>query len=142
MRRPHATLVGVASAFALTGRRDLGTLLAAPSWRRAGGAAALPSLIRTAARGPATTPPRPSCSACRSAQGIALVAGLTARGVPGSGGLEQFLLGHTAALTRGDALLLAAAAVAAVVVMTLTKKKPRSWPLTGPSRQRRAGRSL
>jgi manganese/zinc/iron transport system permease protein len=46
--------------------------------------------------------------------GVALVSGIVARGLPGGGGLTQFLLGHAAALTAGDATLLAAVSAAAV----------------------------
>jgi manganese/zinc/iron transport system permease protein len=38
--------------------------------------------------------------------GVALISGLVARGVPGSGGLERFLLGSTASLSAADARLL------------------------------------
>jgi manganese/zinc/iron transport system permease protein len=55
--------------------------------------------------------------------GITLLSGITARGIPGGGGLEQFLLGHTAALTAADAGLLAAVSAAAVLLVWLGLKE-------------------
>jgi len=111
----HATLAGVAAAFLATGRRDLPVLL--------GGAlvaavAALGTLVLmrrfTRTRDDAATAIVLGVS---FGLGITLVSGITARGIPGGAGLEQFLLGHAAALTTADALLLAAASAAAVLVV-------------------------
>lgn len=55
--------------------------------------------------------------------GLAVVAGITARGLPGSAGLEHFLLGHTAALTAPDALMLAAASLGVVLLVSLAFKE-------------------
>ncbi|MFM8891345.1 MAG: metal ABC transporter permease, partial [Planctomycetia bacterium] len=55
--------------------------------------------------------------------GICLVSGITARGIPGGAGLEQFLLGHTAALTAGDATFLAAVSALAVLGVALAFKE-------------------
>jgi manganese/zinc/iron transport system permease protein len=117
----HATLVGVALAFALTGRRDLATLLGG-AFIAAVVALGMLVLIRrlTRTRDDAATAIVLGVS---FGAGIALVAGMAARGLPGSGGLEQFLLGHTAALTRGDAILLAAASLASVIVIGLGFKE-------------------
>jgi manganese/zinc/iron transport system permease protein len=52
-----------------------------------------------------------------------LLSGLSARGVPGAGGLEHFLLGHTAALTAADAVTLGAASLAAVLVVWMGLKE-------------------
>lgn len=117
----HATLLGVALVFAGTGRRDLATLLGGAF---AAALAALGALILirrfTRTRDDAATAIVLGVS---FGAGIALVAGMTARGLPGSGGLEQFLLGHTAALTRGDAALLAAASLASVAIIMLAFKE-------------------
>ncbi len=117
----HVTLVGVATAFALTGRRDLPTLLAG------GFAAALAGLLvlvvmrrYTRTRDDAATAIVLSVG---FGGGIALVAGMTARGIPGSAGLENFLLGHTAALTARDAGVLAGVSLATVVVVMLFLKE-------------------
>jgi manganese/zinc/iron transport system permease protein len=117
----HATLVGVALAFLATGRRDLPVLLAGGL---ASGLAALGLLVvlrrvsRT--RDDAATAIVLSVS---FGLGISLVSGITARGIPGGAGLEQFLLGHTAALTAGDALLLGMVSVAAVLAVVLGLKE-------------------
>jgi manganese/zinc/iron transport system permease protein len=55
--------------------------------------------------------------------GIVLISGMVARGVPGSGGLERFLLGHTAALTAGDAILLGVVSLVAVLVVVVGLKE-------------------
>jgi manganese/zinc/iron transport system permease protein len=55
--------------------------------------------------------------------GLALESGLVTRGVAGAAGLEQFLLGHTAALTARDAVLLAAVAAAVVALVALGLKE-------------------
>lgn len=100
----HATLVGLAVALALTGRRDLGPLLCG-GLVAAAVAVGLIVLIRrvTRTRDDAATAIVLSVS---FGLGIVLVSGMIARGVPGSGGLERFLLGHSAALTAADAVLL------------------------------------
>lgn len=117
----HATLVGMGLAFLATGRRDLPTLLAGAL------ASALLALIvlvflrrHTRTRDDAATAIVVGVS---FGAGLALVAGITARGLPGSAGLEQFLLGHTAALTARDATVLAAASLLAVLVVTLALKE-------------------
>lgn len=117
----HATLVGVALAFAVTGRRDLGTLLGGAFVAALVALAALVLIRRlTRTRDDAATAIVLGVS---FGAGIALVAGMTARGLPGSGGLEQFLLGHTAALTARDSLLLAGVSLAAVAVVALGFKE-------------------
>jgi manganese/zinc/iron transport system permease protein len=100
----HATLVGLAAALALTGRRDLGALLCG-GLVAAAVAVGLIVLIRrgTRTRDDAATAIVLSVS---FGLGVVLVSGMIARGVPGSGGLERFLLGHSAALTAADAMLL------------------------------------
>ena len=55
--------------------------------------------------------------------GIALESGLVARGTGGAAGLENFLLGHTAALTAGDATLLAVVSAAVVALVALGLKE-------------------
>ncbi|MFM8804029.1 MAG: metal ABC transporter permease [Planctomycetia bacterium] len=117
----HATLVGVALAFLATGRRDLPTLLAGGF---ASGLVALGMLVLlrrfTRTRDDAATAIVLSVS---FGLGISLVSGITARGIPGGAGLEQFLLGHTAALTAGDSLLLGTLSVAAVLTVLLFLKE-------------------
>jgi manganese/zinc/iron transport system permease protein len=117
----HATLAGVAAAFLLTGRRDLPTLLAGALLAAVAGLAALVFLRRfTKTRDDAATAIVIGVS---FGIGIALVAGITSRGLPGSAGLEQFLLGHTAALTAADATLLAAVSAAAVLLVAAAFKE-------------------
>jgi manganese/zinc/iron transport system permease protein len=117
----HATLVGVALAFLATGRRDLPVLLVGGFLS---GLAALGVLVLlrvcTRTRDDAATAIVLSVS---FGLGIALVSGITARGIPGGAGLEQFLLGHTAALTTADAILLAAVSAAAVLLLVLLLKE-------------------
>jgi manganese/zinc/iron transport system permease protein len=117
----HATLVGVALAFLATGRRDLPVLLAGGF---ISGLAALGVLVLlrrcSRTRDDAATAIVLSVS---FGLGITLVSGITARGIPGGAGLEQFLLGHTAALTAGDALLLGAVSAAAVLAVMLALKE-------------------
>ena len=117
----HATLLGVALVFLATGRRDLSTLLAG-AFASALAALAVLVLIRRATRTRDDAATAIVLSVSFGA-GIAIVAGMTARGVPGSGGLEHFLLGHTAALTARDAALLAAVSLAAVGVVVLLYKE-------------------
>jgi len=117
----HATLVGVALTLLVTGQRSLGMLLA-------GGlvsaivALGLLVLIRrfTRTRDDAATAIVLSVS---FGLGIVLISGMVARGVPGSGGLERFLLGHTAALTAGDAILLGVVSLVAVLVVVVSLKE-------------------
>jgi manganese/zinc/iron transport system permease protein len=117
----HATLVGVALAFLATGRRDLPVLLAGGF---ISGLAALGVLVLlrrcSRTRDDAATAIVLSVS---FGLGITLVSGITARGIPGGAGLEQFLLGHTAALTAGDALLLGTVSAAAVLAVMLALKE-------------------
>jgi manganese/zinc/iron transport system permease protein len=117
----HVTLVGVATAFALTGRRDLPTLLAGGFVAALAGLLALVLVRRfTRTRDDAATAIVLSVG---FGGGIALVAGMTARGIPGSAGLETFLLGHTAALTARDAGVLAGVSLATVIVVVLFLKE-------------------
>ncbi|NBP88991.1 MAG: metal ABC transporter permease [Planctomycetia bacterium] len=114
-------LVGVALTLLVTGQRSLGMLLA-------GGlvsaivALGLLVLIRrfTRTRDDAATAIVLSVS---FGLGIVLISGMVARGVPGSGGLERFLLGHTAALTAGDAILLGVVSLVAVLVVVVGLKE-------------------
>ncbi len=117
----HTTLVGVAAAFLLTGRRDLPTLLAGALVAAVAGLAALVLVRRfTRTRDDAATA---IVIGVGFGLGIALLSGITARGLPGSAGLEQFLLGHTAALMARDAVVLAVVSAAAVVVVLLGLKE-------------------
>lgn len=117
----HATLVGVATAFLTTGRRELPVLLAGGF---ISGLVALGVLVLlkrcSRTRDDAATAIVLSVS---YGLGITLLSGLTARGIPGAAGLEQFLLGHTAALTTADAMLLAAVSVAAVLLLAVALKE-------------------
>lgn len=117
----HATLAGAALAFLITGRRDLPTLLAGALAAAVAGLVTLVSVRRfTRTREDAATAIVVSVS---FGLGLSLVAGITARGLPGGGGLEQFLLGHTAALTARDAILLAVVSLAAVIVVAAVLKE-------------------
>ncbi|MFM7206521.1 MAG: metal ABC transporter permease [Planctomycetaceae bacterium] len=117
----HATLVGVAGVFLTTGRRDLAALLAGAAVAACGGLAVLVLVRRfTRTRDDAATALVIGVS---FGLGIALVSGLPAWGYAGSAGLEQLLLGHTAALTGRDAALLAAVALAAVAVVVAVLKE-------------------
>ena len=117
----HATLVGVALAFLATGRRDLPVLLVGGF---ISGLVALGVLVLlkrcSRTRDDAATAIVLSVS---FGLGITLVSGITARGIPGGAGLEQFLLGHTAALTTADAMLLAAVSAAAVLLLVVSLKE-------------------
>ncbi|MFM1904864.1 MAG: hypothetical protein RLZZ440_2764 [Planctomycetota bacterium] len=117
----HATLAGVAAAFLATGRRDLPALLGG-ALGAAVAALAVLVLIRRVARTRDDAATAIVIGVSFGA-GLALLAGTTARGIPGSGGLEQFLLGHTAALTVSDAWLLAGVSLAAVVIVGLGFKE-------------------
>jgi len=111
----HATLLGVGGMFLATGRRDLPTLLAGALVAAVAALLVLVFLRRfTRTRDDAATAIVIGVS---FGAGLAVVAGITARGLPGSGGLAQFLLGHTAALTARDAVVLTAASLAAVALL-------------------------
>jgi len=117
----HATLAGVAGAFLLTGRRDLPTLLAGALASAIAALAALVLIRRVArTRDDAATALVIGVS---FGLGLVLVSGITARGVPGGGGLEQFLLGHTAALTATDAAVLATVSLLAVGIVAIGFKE-------------------
>lgn len=114
----HATLLGVAVAFlASGGRRDLPVLLAG-AMVAAVAALGVLVLIRawTRTRDDAATAIVLGVS---FGAGVALLSAITSHGVPGSAGLEQFLLGHTAGLTVSDATILGTMAVAVVTLVTL-----------------------
>jgi len=108
----HATLAGVAAAFLATGRRDLAVLLAGGLVAAIAAVAVLVAMRRlTRTRDDAATA---IVIGVGFGVGVALVSGIAARGLPGGGGLAQFLLGHAAALTAGDAALVAAVSAVAV----------------------------
>jgi manganese/zinc/iron transport system permease protein len=117
----HATLVGVAMAFLVTGRRELSVLLAG-GFISAMAALGVLVLMRrfSRTRDDAATAIVLSVS---FGLGITIVSGITARGIPGGAGLEQFLLGHTAALTAADAWLLGTISAIAVLLLLLTLKE-------------------
>lgn len=117
----HATLIGVACAFLATGRRDLSLLLAG-ALVSAIASLGLLVLLRcwTRTRDDAATAIVQSVS---FGLGITLISGITARGIANGAGLEQFLLGHTAALTAGDAILLGLVSCAAVGLLLLGFKE-------------------
>jgi manganese/zinc/iron transport system permease protein len=117
----HATLVGVAAAFLVTGRRDLPVLLLGALVAAVASLGVLVLIRRfTRTRDDAATAIVLGVS---FGLGITLLSGITARGIPGGGGLEQFLLGHPAALTAADAGLLAAVSAAAVLLVWLGLKE-------------------
>jgi manganese/zinc/iron transport system permease protein len=117
----HGTLAGVALAFLATGRRDLPWLLLGGLATALATLAALVLIRRwTRTRDDAATALVLGVS---FGAGVALVTGITARGLPDSAGLEQFLLGHTAAMTARDALLLTACAAATVALLVLGLKE-------------------
>ena len=117
----HATLAGVVIAFLVTGSRDLPALLLGAFVAAIASLGCLVLIRRaTRTRDDAATAIVLSVS---FGLGIVLLSGLSARGVPGAGGLEHFLMGHTAALTAADALALAAASLVAVVVVWLGLKE-------------------
>ncbi len=117
----HATLVGVAGAFLATGRRDLPTLLAGAVVSAVAGLLILVLLRRfTRTREDAATAIVIGVS---FGLGLALLGGITARGMPGGGGLERFLLGQTAALTARDAALLAVISLLAIVLVMAVRKE-------------------
>lgn len=117
----HATLAGVAGAFLVTGRRDLASLLTGALVAALVGLGALVLVRRvTRTRDDAATA---IVIGGGFGLGIALVSGITARGIPGGGGLEHFLLGHAAALTADDARLLMAVSAAAIALVVLALKE-------------------
>jgi len=117
----HATLAGVAGAFLLTGRRDLASLLTGALVAALVGLGALVLVRRvTRTRDDAATA---IVIGGGFGLGIALVSGITARGIPGGGGLEHFLLGHAAALTADDARLLMAVSATAIALVVLALKE-------------------
>jgi len=117
----HATLVGVVAGFLATGRRELPVLLAGAFVAALVGMAALVLIRRfTRTRDDAATGIVIGVS---FGLGLALLSGLPRWGFTGSAGLEQFLLGHTAALTGRDAALLAGVSLAAVLVVAAVLKE-------------------
>ena len=107
----HATLPGVAAAFLLTGSRSLPVLLAGGAVSAVISLGLLVLLRRfTRTREDAATAIVIGVS---FGVGVALISGLVARGVPGSGGLERFLLGSTASLSASEAVLLVLASLVA-----------------------------
>ena len=117
----HATLVGVALALLVTGQRNLVVLLVG-GLVSAMVAIVLLVLIRkfTRTRDDAATAIVLSVS---FGLGITLISGMVSRGIPGSGGLERFLLGHTASLTANDALLLGTVSVVGVLCIVVGLKE-------------------
>jgi len=117
----HCTLAGAALAVLVTGGRDLAVLLGGALVAAIAGLGALVFLRRfTRTRDDAATA---IVIGVGFGLGLALESALVARGVAGAAGLDQFLLGHTAALTARDAVLLAAVAAAVVVVVALGLKE-------------------
>jgi manganese/zinc/iron transport system permease protein len=117
----HATLAGVAGAFLATGSRDLPVLLCGALVAAVTSLGVLVLIRRwTRTRDDAATAIVLGVS---YGLGVVLLSGITARGIPGGGGLEQLLLGHTAALTAADAAVLAAVSVAAVAVLVVGFKE-------------------
>ena len=117
----HATLAGVALAFLATGRRDLPVLLGGALVAAVAALGVLVLLRRvTRTRDDAATAIVLGVS---FGLGITLVSGITARGIPGGAGLEQFLLGHAASLTAADAGLLAGVSAGAVLVVLVGLKE-------------------
>lgn len=117
----HATLAGVALGFLATGRRDLLVLLAAAFVAALAALAALVLIRRfTRTRDDAATGIVIGVS---FGAGIALLSGLPRWGFAASAGLEQFLLGHAAAITARDATVLAVVSLAAVLVVVAALKE-------------------
>lgn len=117
----HATLIGVAITLLATGQRNLGSLLAGGLVSALVALAALVLIRRfTRTRDDAATAIVLSVS---FGLGVVLISGMVARGIPGSGGLERFLLGHTAALTAGDAILLGVVSLVAVLAVIIGLKE-------------------
>ncbi len=111
----HATLPGIAAAFAITGRRELWVLLAGAAVSAIASLGAL-TLIRRYSRTRDDAATAIVLGVSYGA-GIAAISGLVARGVAGSAGLEAFLLGSTASLTLEDSLLVAVISVAVLAVV-------------------------
>ena len=117
----HATLLGVAGGFLATGRRELPVLLAGGFVAALGGLAALVLIRRfTRTRDDAATGIVIGVS---FGAGIALLSGLPRWGFADSAGLEQFLLGHAAAITGRDAAVLSGVSLAAVLVVAAVLKE-------------------
>jgi manganese/zinc/iron transport system permease protein len=117
----HATLLGVAGGFLATGRRDLPALLAGAFVAALGGLAALVLIRRfTRTRDDAATGIVIGVS---FGAGIAVLSGLPRWGFADSAGLEQFLLGHAAAITGRDAAVLAGVSLAALLVVAAVLKE-------------------
>jgi manganese/zinc/iron transport system permease protein len=118
----HATLLGVGLAFLLGGgRRDLPLLLGGALSTAIAALAGLVLIGRwTRTREDAATAIVLGVS---FGAGITLLSGISARGIPGSAGLEQFLLGHTAGLTAADAMILGVLSLLAVALVTLFLKE-------------------
>lgn len=117
----HATLLGVAGGFLATGRRDLPALLAGAFVAALAGLAAIVLIRRfTRTRDDAATGIVIGVS---FGAGIALLSGLPRWGFADSAGLEQFLLGHAAAITGRDAAVLAGVSLAAVLVVAAVLKE-------------------
>jgi manganese/zinc/iron transport system permease protein len=112
----HASLAGVAVAFLITGRRDLPTLAAGAFFSAVAGLVTLVGIRRfTRTREDAATAIVIGVS---FGIGVALLAGINTRGLPGAAGLGTFLLGHTAALTGSDAILLGIVSLVAILIVT------------------------
>ena len=117
----HATLAGVAGGFLAAGSRDLPVLLAGAFVAALAALGALVLIRRfTRTRDDAATGIVIGVS---FGLGIALVSGLPRWGVPGSAGLEQFLLGHAAAITGRDAAILAVVSALALFVVAAALKE-------------------
>ena len=117
----HCTLAGAALAVLATGGRDLAALLAGALAAAIVGLGTLVFLRRfTRTRDDAATA---LVIGVGFGAGLALESGLVARGVPGAAGLEDFLLGHTAALAGRDAVMLAAVSAAVVAIVALGLKE-------------------
>ncbi len=117
----HATLPGVAVAFVLTGSRSLPVLLIGGAVAAVASMGLLVLMRRlTRTRDDAATAIMIGVS---FGAGVALISGLVARGVPGSGGLERFLLGSTASLSVADAGLLVAVSLAATSLTAMFAKE-------------------
>ena len=117
----HATLPGVAIAFLLTGSRSLPILLAGGAVSAVISLGVLVLLRRfTRTREDAATALVIGVS---FGVGVALISGLVARGIPGSGGLERFLLGSTASLSAREAAVLVVVSLLATAVVVAFAKE-------------------
>lgn len=117
----HCTLAGAAVAVMVAGGRDLAVLLGGALVAAVAGLAALVMLRRfTRTRDDAATA---IVIGVGFGLGLALESGLSARGVAGAAGLENFLLGHAAALTARDAWLLAIVSATVVALVALGLKE-------------------